>query len=120
MTTDTQTDDLTDGPILAEGVDEEPVEHNRRIFDGRTYLAIAGVSAFYALFHMAALNGWSIRGWTGVDIPLLPVYIDGAFEALPRGNFWPKFNHIKIIFGKPYASDELKQKGFSLGAKDNY
>ena len=74
MTTDTQTDDLTDGPILAEGVDEEPVEHNRRIFDGRTYLAIAGVSAFYALFHMAALNGWSIRGWTGVDIPLLPVF----------------------------------------------
>ena len=74
MTTDTQKDDLTEGPVLAEGVDEEPVEHNRRIFEGRTYLLIAGVSAFYALFHMAALNGWSIRGWTGIDIPLLPVF----------------------------------------------
>jgi TRAP transporter 4TM/12TM fusion protein len=74
MTTDTQQDDLTDGPVLAEGVDEEPVEHNRRIFDGRTYLIIAGVSAFYALFHMAALNGWSIRGWTGINIPFLPVF----------------------------------------------
>ncbi|MGJ8622413.1 MAG: TRAP transporter permease [Yoonia sp.] len=74
MTTDTQQDDLTDGPVLAEGVDEEPVEHNRRIFSGNTYLAIAGVSAFYALFHMAALNGWSISGWTGIEIPLLPVF----------------------------------------------
>jgi len=74
MTTDTQKDDLTEGPVLAEGVDEEPVEHNRRIFEGRTYLLIAGVSAFYALFHMAALNGWSIREWTGIDIPLLPVF----------------------------------------------
>lgn len=64
----------TDGPIDVEGVDEEPVEHNRRLFEGRTYLLIAAISAFYALFHMAALNGWSIRGWTGVDIPGLPVF----------------------------------------------
>ncbi len=74
MTTETKLDDQTEGPVLADGVDEEPVEHNRRIFDGRTYLIIAGVSAFYALFHMAALNGWSIRGWTGVNIPFLPVF----------------------------------------------
>ncbi|MFA8443073.1 TRAP transporter permease [Yoonia sp.] len=74
MTTDTQKDDQTDGPVLAEGVDEEPVEHNRRIFTGRTYLIVAGVSAFYALFHMAALNGWSIEAWTGIEIPFLPVF----------------------------------------------
>jgi TRAP transporter 4TM/12TM fusion protein len=74
MNTDTQKDDLTEGPVLADGVDEEPVEHNRRIFTGRTYLAIAAISAFYALFHMAALNGWSIRGWTGIDLPFLPVF----------------------------------------------
>ena len=73
MTTDTQHDDLTDGPVLAEGVDDEPVEHNRRIFEGTSYYLIAGFSAFYALFHMAALNGWSIKGWTGIDVPLLPV-----------------------------------------------
>jgi TRAP transporter 4TM/12TM fusion protein len=74
MTTDQTLDDQTDGPVLAEGVDEEPVEHNRRIFTGRTYLVIAGMSAFYALFHMAALNGWSISGWTGINIPFLPVF----------------------------------------------
>ena len=74
MATDTQSDDQLDGPVLAEGVDDEPVEHNRRIFEGRTYLAIAAFSGIYALFHMAALNGWSIKSWIGVDIPGLPVF----------------------------------------------
>ena len=74
MTVDAQKDDQVDGPVLAECIDDEPVEHNRRIFDGRAYLVIAAVAGFYALFHMAALNGWSIRGWTGVNIPGLPVF----------------------------------------------
>ncbi|MDA8585267.1 TRAP transporter fused permease subunit [Rhodobacteraceae bacterium] len=79
MTNDAQQDDLSDGPIPdgpinVEGVDDEPIEHNRRIFDGRAYLAIATISGLYAIFHMAVLNGWSIRSWTGVDIPGLPVF----------------------------------------------
>ena len=74
MTTATQPDDQTDGPIHVEGVDDEPIEHNRRIFTGRTYLIIALFSGIYAVFHMAVLNGWSIRGWTGIDIPYLPVF----------------------------------------------
>ncbi len=67
-------DDQTEGPVIAEGVDDEPVERNRRVFTGPTYLVIAVMSAVYALFHMAALNGWSIREWTGVTVPLLPVF----------------------------------------------
>ena len=31
------------GPIVAEGVDDEPVEGNRRIFTGRTYLVVAAM-----------------------------------------------------------------------------
>ena len=60
--TATQMDDQLAGPILAEGVDEEPVEHNRRMFNGRTLLIVAILSGFYAIFHVAALNGWSISG----------------------------------------------------------
>lgn len=74
MTKDAQTDDLSDGPISVEGVDDEPVEHNRRIFEGKGYLAIATLSGLYAVFHMAVLNGWSINSWTGIDIPGLPVF----------------------------------------------
>ena len=65
-------DPRRDGPILAEGVDDEPVEANRRLFGPRAMLVAATMSAFYAIFHIAALNGWSISDWTGVTVPLLP------------------------------------------------
>ncbi|MCA1777004.1 MAG: TRAP transporter fused permease subunit [Loktanella sp.] len=58
--------------VIAEGVDEDNVEGNRRIFTGRAYLVVAAMCAVYAFFHMAALNGLSIEDWTGVELPLLP------------------------------------------------
>ncbi|MEE4187741.1 MAG: TRAP transporter fused permease subunit [Roseobacter sp.] len=74
MTRAVEDTDQTDSPIKVEGVDDEPVEHNRRIFEGRTYIAVAVLAGVYAIFHMAVLNGWSISGWTGIDIPYLPVF----------------------------------------------
>jgi TRAP-type uncharacterized transport system fused permease subunit len=55
--------------VIAEGVDEEPIEGNRRLFTGRAYLAIATLATVYAAFHMLALNGVSISDWTGIDCP---------------------------------------------------
>lgn len=55
-----------------------------------------------------------------LNIPLIPVYIDGSFQALPRGKAFPRFNKIKIKFGDPYLPDELQQQGFALGEADNY
>ncbi|WP_420588112.1 TRAP transporter permease [Marivita sp.] len=63
-----------DEPILAEGVDEEPIESNRRLFSGRAYFVMAALSTIYAAFHMIALNGVSISDWTGIEIPLLPQF----------------------------------------------
>ncbi|MBI5187717.1 MAG: AMP-binding protein, partial [Nitrospirae bacterium] len=41
-----------------------------------------------------------------LNVPVIPTYIMGSFEALPRGAIWPKFTEIKITFGKPlYPSD---------------
>ena len=48
--------------VIAEGVDEDPIEGNRRLFSGRAYLFIAAVAFLYAAFHMAALNGLSVSG----------------------------------------------------------
>ncbi|NND40624.1 MAG: TRAP transporter fused permease subunit [Silicimonas sp.] len=59
-------------PVFAEGVDEEPIERNRRIFDGWRFWLIAGYAGIYAAFHMAALNGLSISEWTGLELPFLP------------------------------------------------
>ena len=74
MRNDDPRGDQIDGPILAEGVDEDPVEGNRRLFTGPGYMAVALVSILYALVHMLALNGVSISDWTGIDIPFLPQF----------------------------------------------
>ena len=60
--------------VIADGIDEEPVENNRRSFDGWRMQAVAGFAALYALFHMAALNGVSISDYTGITIPFLPQF----------------------------------------------
>ena len=65
-----------DDVVLADGVDEEPVEGNRRIYEGRTYLLVSLLATVYAAFHMAALNGLSISEMTGglLVVPFLPTF----------------------------------------------
>ncbi|UWQ94183.1 TRAP transporter fused permease subunit [Rhodobacteraceae bacterium M385] len=72
--TDQAATDQVDGPIIADGVDEEPVESNRRLFEGRAFLFVGILSVLYAGFHMAALNGLSISAMTGVDLAFLPQF----------------------------------------------
>ena len=62
--------------VIAEGVDEEPIEGNRRLYSGTTLRIMGALTALYAAFHMAALNGLSIEGMTGglIDIPFLPSF----------------------------------------------
>ncbi|MEJ6388399.1 TRAP transporter permease [Gymnodinialimonas ulvae] len=68
----TPEDQISDGAVLAEGVDEEPVVSNQRLFSGWLLFTLAGLSFLYAAFHMAALNGLSISNITGIDIAFLP------------------------------------------------
>ena len=60
--------------LIADGVDEEPIEGNRRLLTGWRMQAVAGFAALYALFHMAALNGVSISAYSGITVPLLPQF----------------------------------------------
>ncbi|MGB1025714.1 MAG: TRAP transporter permease, partial [Rhodospirillaceae bacterium] len=66
----------TEGPVLAEGIDDEPIESNRRLYQGRTFLIIGSFATIYAAFHMAALNGVSLSALTGgiVNLPFLPQF----------------------------------------------
>jgi len=70
----TTTPEEADQVVLAEGVDDEPVERNRRLFTGASMAFIATYATLYAGFHMAALNGVSISAWTGIDLPFLPQF----------------------------------------------
>jgi TRAP transporter 4TM/12TM fusion protein len=74
MSTDSRTETGANDQVIAEGVDEEPIEGNRRLFTGRAYLAIATLATVYAAFHMLALNGVSMSAWTGIELPFLPQF----------------------------------------------
>ena len=63
-----------DPPVIADGVDEEPIESNRRLFTGWAYITMAALATVYAGFHMAALNGISLSSMTGIDLPFLPQF----------------------------------------------
>ncbi|HEU5201744.1 MAG TPA: AMP-binding protein, partial [Nitrospira sp.] len=44
---------------------------------------------------------------TAHPVPVIPVRIEGTFEALPRGAHWPRRGRIRILFGKALTPDEL-------------
>ncbi len=35
------------------------------------------------------------------DVPIVPVYVDGAIKAFPKGGKWIHPKKIRVIFGKP-------------------
>lgn len=40
-------------------------------------------------------------------VPVVPVYIEGTYEALPRGTSWPKFSKVRVYFGEPFLPQEV-------------
>lgn len=60
-----QASDLpADGPVLAHGVDDEPVESNRRVFDGWLSQAVVVLGIAYAVFHLYTLNIAPLETWS--------------------------------------------------------
>jgi long-chain acyl-CoA synthetase len=45
------------------------------------------------------------------QVPVIPAFIRGAHEALPRGRSWPKFTRITIDFGQPLEPRQLDRQG---------
>jgi 1-acyl-sn-glycerol-3-phosphate acyltransferase len=43
-------------------------------------------------------------------IPVVPVYIEGSSNALPRGAAFIKPAKIKVIFGKPFSINDINMK----------
>ncbi|MGF1639778.1 MAG: AMP-binding protein [Rhodospirillales bacterium] len=40
-------------------------------------------------------------------VPVVPIYIAGSFEALPRHRRWPRLRPLRVVFGPPIAAGEL-------------
>jgi long-chain acyl-CoA synthetase len=49
-----------------------------------------------------------------IGTPAVPVWIDGAFEALPRSRRVPRLRPIAVIFGEPVSAETLREKGQGL------
>ncbi len=45
------------------------------------------------------------------NVPVIPAYINGSFEAWPKGEKKPKPHKISVVFGKPISPDEFKKLG---------
>ncbi|GHE22972.1 TRAP transporter permease [Halomonas urumqiensis] len=49
---------------IADGVDEEVVEGNRRLFTGWQWILFAGLAIAYSLFHLISLNVYPMETWS--------------------------------------------------------
>jgi 1-acyl-sn-glycerol-3-phosphate acyltransferase len=43
-----------------------------------------------------------------VDLPLLPVGLDGPFACWPRGSSFPRMGMVHVVFGKPIEPEEIR------------
>ncbi len=44
-------------------------------------------------------------------VPVVPVYIEGAYEALPMGRLLPRLHKVTVTFGPPCDPQELAREG---------
>lgn len=51
---------------------------------------------------------------------LIPILLQGAYEAWPRTAKFPKRHPLKVKIGKPVSVGELEEEGRKRGAKDEY
>ena len=54
------------------------------------------------------------------EVPVVPVYIKGTYEALPRGRFFPKKYPIRVVFGKPIYPDSFIEEKKNTAAYGIY
>jgi long-chain acyl-CoA synthetase len=51
---------------------------------------------------------------------LVPVAIEGAYEAWPATAKYPKCHPIRVRFGKPLLAEDLEKEGLAMGAQNSY
>lgn len=44
-------------------------------------------------------------------VPIVPVYVEGSYEALPRGGRWPRRHPIRVRFGAPLDPTTMAPPG---------
>ena len=55
-----------------------------------------------------------------LDVPIVPVFLRGTFESLPKGKLLPRPKRIDVAVGKPVDFSALKQLRGSASAAELY
>jgi 1-acyl-sn-glycerol-3-phosphate acyltransferase len=44
----------------------------------------------------------------GVDVPVVPCYLEGAFKAWPKGKLFPRPRRVRLVIGEPHRYSNMK------------
>ncbi len=56
----------------------------------------------------------------GQQVPIIPTYIQGAYEVLPKGQNFPRKHPIQIVFGEPLLFEVNKNPGDAVDNTGKY
>jgi len=45
----------------------------------------------------------------GIDLPVVPCHLEGAFQAWPKGKWFPSPRRVRLVIGKPRRYSHLKR-----------
>jgi long-chain acyl-CoA synthetase len=54
------------------------------------------------------------------NVDILPVYLKGTYEALPKGGIWPKSRDLEVHFGPVITMDAVRPKVKGMARSDSY
>ena len=54
------------------------------------------------------------------NVPIVPAYVSGTYEALPKGKSLPRKSRIRVVFGEPVAPGFPEESATKANKRDNY
>lgn len=63
--------------------------------------------------------GLGLIAWE-LNVPIVPVYIEGTFEAMPAGKAFPVPARVRVTFGPPLRMEEYRANGVGISTDELY
>ncbi len=99
-------------PVNRSGVaDPGAFKHIQRLLDQKEIVLVfpEGTRSRDGFFQKP-LPGAGLIAYQAKGIPIIPCYVDGSREVLPRGSRFVHYHPLKIIYGKPVDFSAYYQK----------
>ncbi|MFT3841604.1 MAG: AMP-binding protein [Myxococcaceae bacterium] len=85
--------------------------YNLLIFPEGTRSVTGEIAEFYPTLGYLALT---------CEVDVLPVYLHGTYDALPKGGILPKNTNLEVRFGPPLLIDDMKGRVTGLARSESY